>query len=360
MNKSDIIKIAAILVVVFFIFEMFAMGVIGGRSTSTTTVESSELVGSADYVVTLKSFEPYLAIVVINDSQKNEIKTIPGVEGIIASNNGYIVSLKSRDDVRPVYIQLKQLGLLGVTVANIQFPTNLDITLANGSVISIVTGGGLAQMEIEPFASPGEQFAVHSTQLKAQDGILVAYSQPTLSPKTVTFNATVLVEQPLYGLAYIQVPWEARMLDLVPFYAKYGQDNVSYTREDAVPLNTALSTQEMISKKYDYVEFISENSITPYANFSNSTRLAEDFNVSYFPESTLTLVTSVNESVTLAYPAIYRTGYSVQILADEYTLSDPTGEMILQNVSVGGNATIEMTALALGKTISKVLDAKQV
>jgi hypothetical protein len=363
MNKSDLIKYGAIVIVLIFIFELFAMGFIG-RSTSNTPVQTGPVVstGSAQFDVVLKYYEPYLAVVELNESKLDAVKTLPNVEGVTASGKGFIVSLKSSSDVIPTAKSLAGLGLNSVAVANIQFPNTLDLYLPNGTTETITTSGGLAQMELEPDFAVGESFTVRSQQINAQNGILYNYVLPTLASIRSVINVTGKTDSVLYDELQFSIPWEKRnVIDLAALKSEFGSENVSYDLVNSITLPSPLTNAQMIEKKkLDYIDYISESSITPVMNFTNQTMLYADFGNLTLPSSSLVLIVPHNSSFVLPYSKKVSIYYNIILSSDNYTFSDSSLEASLENVSVGDTVTLESAVTLVGKKIKSVDAARRV
>ncbi|MBI2079695.1 hypothetical protein HYT84_02940 [Candidatus Micrarchaeota archaeon] len=188
MKKEDILKIAVVLTVLFFIFEPIAIGIIGRANlTPTNQSTSSQIQGAIQFNATLESYDPYLLITTLNSDQKDSIKQVEGVEDIISIDNGYAISLKKSQDIPKVYSDLKKLNITSYANANLQMPDSVEITAGLTILETVSTGGSLIKMVTEPLIAEGETVELRMSA-SAQNGFLASYSAPSFVPKSSPFE----------------------------------------------------------------------------------------------------------------------------------------------------------------------------
>jgi len=358
MNKDILLKILAVAVVLFFIFEMFALGYIGGGAKTEPTNNSGPKIvsGNAEFDAVLKSYEPYLVSNKLDDAAKQKLKGKEGVEDIVLTDRGYVISLKTSKYMKNIYETLLSDNLSSTAVANLVLPNTITFKYSNGSEESFVSGGSLVKISMEPFAEEGETLRV-SMNFEAEDGLLTRYAPPTLAPVEISLNSTAIVNSKLFDEYTFSIPWEKRNeINSSWLNTKYGLENVSFVKKDYVLLSNMLGAADMISKKYDYVSLISEGSITPVANFTDKERIISDFGNSTFPNSVLKI--KANSAVELPFESVKKQVYFLTLTHDVYKFKDSGLYLALNEPHASGDkVNMSLKALGVGKTIFNIIDA---
>lgn len=361
MDKDLLIKLFAVGIVLFFIFEMFAFGKIGQPAEAATNTQPVALQGTSEFDAMINSYDPYLVFQSLDDSQISEIKRIDGVEGVMLTDRGQVVSLKSPKYIGGVYNYSISSGLNVSAVANVALPPYLAVSLSNGSTEQIIFSGSTLKMGLEPFAAEGDNIRV-KMNVEAEGGYLTRYSPPTLVPVQIALNSSAKVESALFDIYRFSVPWENRThINASALEAEYGLENVTYSRTDYVSFSTPLSTSDMLTKKYDYVSVINENSITPVANYTDKARIEADFPGAQFADSVLEIKYPAGINATLSIPSAVNSSlrhvYSFEVSDAKYKFSDPVVYFATEKqLAAGDSMNVTLSVLSVGKTVVNVLD----
>jgi hypothetical protein len=149
------------------------------------------------------------------------------------------------------------------------------------------------------------------------------------------------------------VPWEERNLDLESLEAEYGEENVEYVRRDYMAFEPALSMEETLMLKKDYMTYISASSASVEANFTNSSMVREEFGGrALLPDSLLML--SAEELPDLGYnhTAIKKYAISLPVDFEGYSIGIPEINITSEDeFSEGDSVVLTASATATGNSI---------
>ncbi|HNT60435.1 MAG TPA: hypothetical protein PKJ97_00470, partial [Candidatus Bilamarchaeaceae archaeon] len=241
------------------------------------------------------------------------------------------------------------------TLSTISTPSYVEITLLNGSTRGV--GGTRFDYMMEPVAAIGGKVRMRMVVQAAGDRVAgIGNIVPIMEPVELGFNATILESS---GRMFrYTIPWGERALDIANLTSRFGEGNVEYSRKDYVFLQEALTPQEMIAKKYDYVETISEMSIMVKPEFVDRERVGLDFGDAVFPDSTLTI--RAEEDPGLGFGHVEKSSYVVAVperaggyylFVDRYEIEHSAGEEgeipVLMNASALGGCVMEIRGMAV-------------
>lgn len=214
MKKSDWYKIGAIVIVVAFVVEAFALGMMnsnGNDSGSSGAAAATGLSGTASANVTVARYEPYLIV----DGEKSAIDAVKSMlveKGdatyAIASGESVIVSLKSSKSVPSAAAEFEKANATAYATAIISMPSSVRVQ--GDGVATTVDSGSSFTMRIRPVFEEGE-IVPASFAANVQGGQIVSIGNFNFLPNVVTgafVNAT-LSGAPLPGYQVV-VPWESR------------------------------------------------------------------------------------------------------------------------------------------------------
>jgi len=213
MKKSDWYKIGAIVIVVAFVVEAIAIGIMGNNSNSDSNVvvAKTDLSGTSVANVTIARYEPYL-VVTGNKSGIEAAKQALIERGdatyAIASGESVIVNLKNSKVVPSAAAEFEKVNATPYATAIITLPSN--IRLQGDGMATTVSAGLSFTMRIRPIYDEGETVAA-SFSANIQKGQMVSIGSFTFIPNEIRgahVNAT-LTGAPRQSYS-ILVPWEKR------------------------------------------------------------------------------------------------------------------------------------------------------
>lgn len=360
MKKEDMVKIIVILVVVFFILEMF--GFSGFRFFGTQPQQQPQtrtLSGTVEFEGKLTSYLPYLIAGDMNESVKEWLATDDRVEDITVTATGVVIALKKSDDVVGVYSKMKKMNISAHSDAEIELPVFLSLKLANGSMVNI-TGGGRFRYSIEPIIKPYSKIKLRIDNAIVENNVLVGYGSIYLVPEKITLNAKATVQSLHSKLFTYAIPWEERnninYTELKDLF-----ENVKYVRNDYIKFGRELTAAEIQQKKAShYISFITEKTATVLENFTDKDTIMNDFGENItFPESVLEIWANVSPE--LEYPEEQSFYYIVNISIPNYTMPEQQFMIgVPDEHEAGQSIEVEITAIALGNNIINVVEVKPV
>ena len=171
-NKTLYIAIFAIGIVVLFIVEPFAIGIIqsagngnGGGSTGGNS-SSVSFTGNAVANITIVRYEPYL-VVAGNQSAIEKVKDALVADGkatyAVWSGDSLVVSLKSSKDVPSAALEFENANASAIATAYLSTSQKVKVTDANGT--SVEAEGTSISMQIRPIYEEG---STHEAQFAAR------------------------------------------------------------------------------------------------------------------------------------------------------------------------------------------------
>ncbi|MFA4982996.1 MAG: hypothetical protein WC588_02145 [Candidatus Micrarchaeia archaeon] len=256
MKKSDWYKIGAIVIVVAFVVEAFALGMMnsnGNDSGSSGAVAATELSGTASANVTVARYEPYLIV----DGEKSAIDAVKSMlveKGdatyAIASGESVIVSLKSSKSVPSAAAEFEKANATAYATAIISMPSSVRVQ--GDGITTTVDSGSSFTMRIRPVFEEGETVPA-SFVANVQGGQMVSIGNFNFLPNVITgafVNAT-LSGAPLPSYQ-VMVPWESRSAGKAAALAQ----NATYKERSfiIVPLETGSEKlQEILAQGKAFV-----------------------------------------------------------------------------------------------------------
>lgn len=357
----------AVFAVAALIFELFAFSGFGGTTVNQNViVNTTSLHGATDLQVTLLSYEPYLVVEKLNDSQIQLIKKNPKVEDITSTEQGIYIIVKTREDVGEISSYLNSIGINSIVIANLQFPNQIIINTDDGRAIQASIANGATVNYPLVIASIPVKTSLKAKMIAiVENSVLVGYEPNSFSlvSDVIMQNTTATVKDTVGTVYTFTIPFENRNeIDEAKLKNELKTEDVKYIRADYVDFGTPLTVKETTDKKnISYVTYISSGSIAIDKNFTDSSKIESDFfNHSLdFPSSILYLRT--NETVELTYNKTLEYNYMVKLpeKIGNYTnyntlISAISENEYLQNdtvnVSIKGNA--------IGTIITDITDAK--
>lgn len=276
MNKDTTKIIFSILTLVAFLASTYYI-YLGGFANQTKQIQSQSVNGISDFNATLRFYESFIKIPSINQSLISKISQNPQVEDVFSDKDGYIVSIKDRQNVPTVYKFLTNMGLRGQSQATLQAPDTIYLNTADG-LIPIQSNSLLLKYYIEPIFDIGANLSLRMVAV-AQDGALIQYNNPTISTASFNQSYTGTIDKLVLVSANYYVPWEKRS-EFDPLKLNI-QENVTfnYTKKNFALFNKSLTIEQMKSiKLLSYVTFISDKVAYLNSSFADKNVLLSDLN----------------------------------------------------------------------------------
>ena len=327
MDKTLFIKIAVVGVVLLFMFEIVSLGFLGGNQNSgggeiPQVTQYAGLVQAGAYI---DYYERFLYAVEIDAETLGELKQMNEVEGVEFADGSYKIDLKQREDVQKIYNYLKSKGIDSVTNAKAILDPSVTLQIsADESITGSFQNRKIKLELIQPIVPPGNNITLQM-QVVIQNGDAYPAGEikiPLIS-KNIELNAVIFEKEKLES--YI-IPWENRdEINIEELQEQYGEENVSYERNNAVIFSKPLTPMEQLEKKFDYVVFINEEMIVVEEDYVDSEKIMSDFDQNLtFSESNL--IISGESSFEFEKEIEYE--YLVEFNSNEYTLLDNKGTVI--------------------------------
>lgn len=360
MDKIMLFRIFAILVVAGFIFELFAFGVLGKPSETTNpqqnAQESTTYSGYSEYYGTIKVYEPYLFAKELNSNKISEIKTLDGVEDVVAMSGGYVISLKSSDYLNAVYSSISEKMINSTAIANVALPYSIEILSQDGKNKSAATNGAVVKVEISSPPNIGEKIKLKMT-VEIQEGILARYSTPTLVPeeRTLTGNGTILSETSVLTIAL--VPWEERnSVNVGALKEQFGTDSVDYLAKNYIGFVEESSSNLAMGKNLTYIVSLNTGTATIQENYTDKAQVIADLGEGIvFPESVLQVKGTDGED----FPKIFKKMAFYTYLVNSTTVGSDTMNAISElKYNSGDEVNLTVKVLAVGNKIVNLVEAK--
>ncbi len=346
LKKENVYKAAALLLVLVFIFSSFTIGILGNPQGEKQNATPGEAEGEVVVNATLLSYQPYIIADTNNETIANELRNISGVEEIMLTSQGYVISLGSGANITEAYSYMKKMNVSGKANAVLSI-AGVEIPAGNGTVR---VSGGEINARLEPVFEEGENLTIR-VYLRAQSGRITAYGAVSVLPRESVFQRNGSVVALAETKTIISVPWEKRYAvlgDVENLGAKYGQGNVSYARKDFVIANISNES------KPSYVVLVAGD--TAYVNNITDRALVEaDLKNAGFPDSIITV--NANAPELENFSRIYRYVYNVKIMEG----GAPVFVALESSRSYAENETVELeiSAYALKDRIISIAGARE-
>lgn len=347
-KKENIYGALAVALVLVFVFSSFAASWLGSGGTQNTGNNATAGYYETEVVVnaTLSAYQPYIIADVTNATVADSLKSIPGVDDVMSTSQGYVVSLRSGSNVTGVYLQLLARNITGKANALIMLPSVIRISNAT---FSENVSGNQVSAKLEPIFDEGENLSVR-VLVGVQDRQVVAYGQLTVLPSLRDFSRNATVIALTATKTGIYVPWELRAEindTLANLTEKYGAGNVTYTRKDFIIGNAGNSTPS-------YVTFVAGDTIY-VGNFTDRSRAEADFANATFPESVLVINGEANESWNFTVSHAYLYNVRIDDESGAAFVALQSMNVYAQNDTVG----VIVSAYAIKDRISSITGARE-
>lgn len=355
MEKSDMIKILAILVVVGFLTEIFYFG-IGSRPIQTTESTGINKTGVAVFNGTIRTYDPLL-VISVNTSQAviDQVRLQSGVQNIRLEPDGYVIDTETRDDVFAIASFLRDMNVSSLSIANVAVTDNIPVETATG-IENATAMSGVVRVVTEPLLDVDSEVSVYMIAV-VNDGILIDYRSAQIMMQPVDIPLEVRIAS-LDSKTYMySIPWESR--DSLGNMSGYG--SASYRRLDTVVFTAPLTVgQIMVKKQFPYITYIDASSAQVEPSFTNVSEIALNFqDVNYtLPASTLVITTMETPDLPFNGTVAYSYRLDLSNSSSQYDFgSIPLVFQTDKEHAVDETLALNVTALVIG---DKVVSLKSV
>jgi hypothetical protein len=349
MDKKDILKILAVVIVIGFMAELFFLGgpsiFFGGGGSGTNQSGSSIFSG------TVRTYDPLL-VVPLNTSASviEQVRSRPDVKNVKADTQGYVIDVETRDDVYAIGSFLKSLNVSSLTIANVAVTDEIEVTTVAGTVKAQVPGG-VIRVVMEPLVESGSEVTVSMVAI-VRNGVLVDYGSAAPAVTQSSFLVDAYIESSGNKTYEFTIPWEERnSVDL----SNYSD----YKKIDSIVFTTPLDVNKIVEKRQIfYVTFIDSTSAQVSSDFDDLTQLTINFqDVQYaLPPSKLIVV---SESAPML-PYNYTVDYSYMLRLNDSRI-DPSLSLLdiksQREFQVNESLKVNVTALSMGNKIISITRA---
>lgn len=338
--------ILALSAVALFIFQMVAIGMLGGGGGGSSNGSGTIETGTTEFTGVIRTYDPVLVVTpALDEDIAGELRAIEGVEDISPSAEGTLINTETRDDVYPIGVFLRERNVTAYSVANIAMPPFVEVEFGNGSVINASAGSIAVRVVTEPIVDVDTEVRI-TMVAQVRNGMLYNYGSPLLvtEEKELEVRSTVLSVEHIY--TYL-VPWEDRnSVDIEDI----DDGEVEYQKKNTVFFNQPIGVEEVMEKKnLDYVEYIDQYSIECNENFTNITVVEKDFVNVTFPDSVLTVVS--NQSIELEYEGSVIYQYTLSMPSEADGINLETTEIGLKSGSfhaINSTVTLKISGTVIG------------
>jgi len=352
--KSKWKMIIAIGAVALFIFEMIALGVIGGGGGGGTQAGTVQT-GAAEFTGMVRTYDPVLLVTAgLDEETSSELRQMEGVKDVTPTPDGTLINTETRDDVYPLAVYLREKNITSYSIANIAMPPVVEVELGNGSKINATAGNVAVRVYTEPIVDVDTEVRI-TMIAQVVNGMLAGYGSVLLVTEEVDVEVPAAVLETEHIYTYL-VPWgERNDIDTEEIGGE-----TQYTKKNVVYLAQPLSVEEILAKKnLSYIEYIDQYSIECSGDFTDMERVSNDFGNVTFPDSVLVVIS--NESVELDYEgsSLYR--YRLQLPSESGGMLFEQKEIELESqefYGAGSDATVRISGVAIGNRIVTIKSAE--
>jgi hypothetical protein len=272
-DKDLVVKVVVVLICLGFMLEAFAFG---APKEEQEQEENAVYLGTADLNVTLSSYRPYLYVDrMLEEGERPDVLALDGVDEIIDEESRSVISISDSRKVPGIYSSLRRMNITTYTLAGISMPSYFEMYMNNGSTVSVM--GTSFEYMTEPVSEMGGKMLMRIVlETRGEMPYRLMGITPLMESMEFALDAEIEEGEGECSFTYI-IPWEEREIGLEGIEAEFGEENVHYEKSSSVVLAEALGPQEMIDKKHDYVQTISERAITVKGDFTDRQRVMQDF-----------------------------------------------------------------------------------
>lgn len=339
MNKGDVLKIAVIVVIVLFILQYATMGLDAFSNQQNQDTQVDQYEGVTVVNATIDYYERTLYVFELDYESMELLESKESIKEIIQEEGTYVLSLKKKEDVIPVYNELKEMGIDSYATAKVTLQPSVTMYDQDQNEITAYFYNRKIKVSgLEPIFLEGSNIEIMLQVAIVgddafQSGSIEVYSEL----KNVEANATVLGKN--HFVEYI-VPWDKKSeVDLETLYVEYGEENVFYEQNDEILFLEKLSVEDQISKKFDYVEYITSDFAVINSNFTDNEQITQDFGENIIFQNSTLLING--EDPNLEFEKMEYDVFDLEIgFEEDYVINE---ELLNQKVIYEGELELNQT-----------------
>lgn len=358
MEKNDIIKVAIVIIVIgIFVVQYAGMGINNdGGSTNPSDQQEEYATGFSVLNATIDYYERSLYVSELDYETMQIVKGKEGVKEVSTEENGYKISLTKKEEVVPLYYELKELGVDSYAIAKVTLQPSVTITDASGNLkTGYFYNRKIKVSGIEPIFPEGSIIQIRS-EVVVQEGQAYQTGTMNLYTEARSIDGGALVFGKQHFEEFI-ISWGKRNdIDLQTLYGQFGEENVSYEKNNQIIFSEPISIEEQLIKKKEYVGYINAELAIINENFTNMEQIKSDFGeATIFLNSTLLVK---GEDVNIDFPLKEYEVYYVKVgQIENYVLNEKlTEQKIVHEEPLQLNSTINIRidALVTGNNIVSI------
>ncbi len=354
MEKNDLIKILALLVVVGFLTELFYFG--GGVNKLIPTETSNmNATGTAVFNGTIRTYDPLL-VLPLNTSQGvvDQLRLQAGVKNVRTDQQGIVVETETRDDVYPLAAFLRTQNVSAVSIANIAVTEDIVVDTATGNV-NATPAYGVIRVVTEPMLDTDSEVTVEMIAV-VSEGFIIDYRSATIMMQQVDIPLQASVAS-LKGKIYVySIPWESR--GSLGNLSQY--ESVSYRRLDTVVFPVPLNVSQIMAKKqFSYITYIDASSAQVDPSFNDTAQLGLNFQDVPYSLPPSPLMISTNQTPGIPFTANVSYSYALDI-TNSSAYDFGTTPFVFETgkeYAVGDNLSLNVTAYVIGNKVVSLKSA---
>ncbi len=361
MNTKNLLKTVIILAIVaIFLFEYVSIGFMGSgnKDTGEKPAQQTQYVANVFVNATVDYYERALYATSLNQTIIDELEKDERISEVEFSSPNYIIKINKREDVQIIYNELLEKGIVSYAYMKVVLDPSISMTTAEGE---IVKGYFVNRKEkigpMEPMI-PENSTILLQFQVVIQEGNAYPASQITLMSEEKEISGTGVVLTKEYTEQYL-IPWaEKDSIDVEELKKLFGEENVQYEKNEYAVFSIPLTTDEQLTKKFDYVEYLTAEMALIKGNISKE-KLEEDFGRSVIlSDSELTIS---NNFANLTYEKSFSYVYGIEVESSGYVILE--SEKIVPIEAKGSHelnetVNVSINAVAVGKTVIGIKEIK--
>jgi hypothetical protein len=352
MEKSDIIKILALVVVLGFITELFFFGS-GYQQLDTGTPTSMNSTGTATFNGTIRTYDPMLFLPV-NTSQLviDQLRLHSGVKNVKSEPDGFVVETETRDDIYPLGVFLRDQNVSALAIANIAVTEDIVVDTATGKV-NATPAYGVIRVITEPLLDTDSEVTVTLIAV-VNSGFIIDYRSASIIMQEVVIPLEARVASLGHKIYIYSIPWESR--DTIGDLSQY--DGADYRRVDSIIFTTPLTVDQIMAKKqFSYITYIDASSAQVEPSFTNETQIGLNFQDTQYGLPPSTLIITTNETPDIPFNASVSYSYTLDISGAQTDYDFGSTPFVLETekeYALDSNISLNVTALVVGNKVISV------
>lgn len=351
MKKDNMIKMVLVLILVGIFMLQYAGMLFQPNSGETPTGQVEQYVGTAVVNATIDYYERTLYVDQMDYETESLVLEMEGVKEIVNEGEVKKISVNKKEEVVPLYYELKEIGILSYGIAKVTLQPSVTMyEEGNTPITGYFYNRKIKIAGIEP-VFPEDSIIQIQTEVVIQEeqAFQVGEMQLYFYSKEITGIALILDKS---HVSEFIIPWENRNeIDLETLYMGYGEENITYEQNNQILFFEPLSIEEQIAKKFEYVNYITENLATINEEFNDVEQIKEDFG-----ENTLlmnsTLVV-VGEEVQLEFSSNEYDIYTIELnISEDYILREELKQQYLNyEGEIEGEIEVNINTAITGNNI---------